>query len=972
MEMNWRKIEEKWRRLWDQSHVFEADVTENRPKCFITVAYPYPNSPQHIGHGRTYTLADVHARYRRMRGYNVLLPMGFHYTGTPILAMYKRLASSDQELVETFTKIYKVPEETLKDFTEPTKIARYFHEEIKQGMKEMGFSIDWRREFTTIDPQYCRFIEWQFRKLHEKGFITQGSHLVGWCPNCGNPVGQHDTIGDLEPEIGEFIAIKFLFNGYFMPAATLRPETIFGVTNIWLNPKASYVKAKVDGEKWIVSQESVEKLRYLNRKVSVEENFRGMDLIGKWAKNPTNEASILILPAAFVDPKNGTGVVMSVPGHAPYDYQALEDLRGKSEDLAKYGVASNALEAIKAISIIQLEGYSDLPALDVLKKAGIKSQNDPKLEEATKEVYSHEFHSGLMKANTMEYAGMPVVKAKEKITEKLLKKGQAAVIYEILNRPVVCRCGTECVVKIFENQWFINYGNTDWKELAHTCLKHMSILPEELRPEFEYAINWLRQKACARKSGLGTALPWDKDWIIESLSDSVIYMVYYLIAKYVNKSKIPPNLLTDSVFNYVLLSEGNLDQAASGSGIDDKILEKMREEMKYFYPLDSRHSGRDLIPNHLSFFIFNHVAIFPRELWPHQIVVNGSVLMEGKKMSKSLGNIIPLREAISIYGADPLRLAVLATAELSQDADFSSALAKSLRERLERFYSFALDIIKLREEMGEGELATEDKWMLSRLHRYIKAATEAMDELRSREAIHQVLYMLDQDVQWYMRRISSDLSPSRKKVKAKVLNEVLKARIRLLAPFTPYICEEIWQKMGGKDFISTANWPEYDERKVDVNSEKAEEIILGIVEDTSNLLKATKIKPKRICYYAASPTKWKIYLKAMEEADKGILSTGELMKKLVQDPAFSSEAKKLVKWIERISTSISKLASEERKRRLSAGTLDELKVLKEATGFLERDFNAKVEIYMEFDEKRYDPKDRAKNAEPYRPAIYLE
>jgi leucyl-tRNA synthetase len=116
----------------------------------------------------------------------------------------------------------------------------------------------------------------------------------------------------------------------------------------------------------------------------------------------------------------------------------------------------------------------------------------------------------------------------------------------------------------------------------------------------------------------------------------------------------------------------------------------MRSEFLYFYPLDSRHSGRDLVPNHLTFFIFNHVAIFSPSLWPRQIVVNGSVLMEGKKMSKSLGNIIPLRKAIRMYGADTLRVSILSASELLQDADFSDSLARTTKVKLQEFYKFSL------------------------------------------------------------------------------------------------------------------------------------------------------------------------------------------------------------------------------------------------------------------------------------------
>src|SRR5919109_5239249 len=218
-------VDEKWRRRWRELGIFNVDPDLDKKKYFITVAYPYPNSPQHIGHGRTYTLADTHARYMRMKGYNVLFPMGFHYTGTPILAMSRRVAAGDAELMDTFHKIYKLSDDVISTFAEPVKIASYFHNEIKAGMKEMGYSIDWRREFTTIDRMYSKFISWQFRTLRRKGLIVRGSHPVGWCPRDQNPVSQHDTMDDVEPDFNEYTVVKFRSgDDLVIPAATLRPE----------------------------------------------------------------------------------------------------------------------------------------------------------------------------------------------------------------------------------------------------------------------------------------------------------------------------------------------------------------------------------------------------------------------------------------------------------------------------------------------------------------------------------------------------------------------------------------------------------------------------------------------------------------------------------------------------------------------------------------------------------------------------
>jgi leucyl-tRNA synthetase len=968
-----RQIEEKWQKKWENAKIFEANPDPHKPKCYITVAYPYPNSPQHMGHGRTYTLADVHARYKRMRGYNVLLPMAFHYTGTPVLAMAKRLEDNDAGLVSDFVNVYKIPKEKLKDLADPMAMARYFHQEIKSGMKEIGYSIDWRREFTTIDPHYNRFIEWQFQKLRQGGYISRGSHPVGWCPRDQNPVGQHDTVGDVEPEIGEFTLLKFKQDGLVFPTGTLRPETIFGVTNIWLNPNIKYVKADVDGEQWIVSQEGVQKLALLNHKVKILATFEGKEFIGKYVENPATGAKIPILPADFVDPKNATGVVMSVPAHAPYDFVALENLKKTPSRLAKYGLKPDIIESVEPISLIEVPSYSDVPAADVVRKMGIQDQKDPKLENATKELYRHEFHNGKMKKNTGKYYGSSVAEAKDRVKKDLIQEGKATTMYELLNRPVFCRCKTECVVKIFEDQWFIDYGKPEWKVLAHKNLDMMEILPEELRPEFNNVIDWLHEKACARKSGLGTRLPWDKAWIIESLSDSTIYMAYYTLVISIRTHKIRPEQLTDDVFDYVFLGIGEPKNLAKKTGLDAKTLEQMHAEFMYFYPLDSRHSGRDLVPNHLTFMIFNHTAIFPEKLWPRQIATNGSVMMEGAKMSKSFGNIVPLREALAKFGADSIRLSVMSTAELLQDADFSPSIAKTMRDKLTRLCRFVAEQSKTvrKTKKTKESLPAIDRWMLSRLQEHIRMATEAMDKLAVRKAIHTIMYELDQDFQWYQKR-TKERGKEGKDIVDYVVGTVIDAQVKMLAPVAPHVCEELWEIRGNKEFVSVTPWPQPDQSKIDVGAEENEKLVMSVLEDTQNILKATGVKPKKVCYYVAAPWKWQIWLNALEKSATGKIAQKDLMKELMAKPELRAKADKVSKFVGQTTDELNRMAEERRKQLLQIKSMDEAQTVKEAKSFFEKELNAKVEVYGEEETKRYDPKSRAQLAKPYRPAIFIE
>jgi leucyl-tRNA synthetase len=398
----------------------------------------------------------------------------------------------------------------------------------------------------------------------------------------------------------------------------------------------------------------------------------------------------------------------------------------------------------------------------------------------------------------------------------------------------------------------------------------------------------------------------------------------------------------------------------------------MREEFAYFYPLDTRQSGRDLVPNHLSFFIFNHVAIFPKELWPKQIIVNGSVLMEGKKMSKSLGNILPLREALKMFGADPLRLAILVTAGLLQDADFSPSLAQNLRERVERFYTWAMEVIALAKSPQNEEFGIEERWLMSRLMKAIESTTASMEKLKVREAVQTVLYSLDQDIQWYMRKKSAESLSSGKGPSGKVLNDILETRVRLLTPFTPYICEDIWHAMGREGLVANASWPTCDETKIDAKAEETIEMMKNIIEDTLSILKATKRQPKRIFYYTCASWKWKVYLKVLEKAELRPLDLSALMKELTADPSLKNVGKDLPKMVQKYVEEFSKTAQEVRRTKSSAGMLDEYTELNQSKQFFQKELNAEVVISSEEDKEKIDPKDRARLALPHRPAIYIE
>ncbi|MDD5474633.1 MAG: leucine--tRNA ligase [Candidatus Methanoperedens sp.] len=949
---NPQEIEEKWQRRWHEAKIYEPEP-DDREKFFITIPYPYLNGNLHAGHTRTFTIGDVVARYRRMLGYNVLFPMGFHATGTPIVGLAEQIQKKDPETIRVYNQLHEIPLDVLDTIQTPEQIVEYFSREAEAAMKSIGFSIDWRRKFTTTEPHYQKFITWQFNLLRSKNKVVKGAHPVRWCPNDENPVEDHDILKGEDATIIDYTLIKFRLDGDILPCATLRPETVFGVTNLWVNPEIVHVRVKVNDETWIVSKEAYEKLKFTDKKTELIGEVNGGELIGKKVKNPVTGSIVLVLPASFVSPENGSGIVMSVPAHAPYDYLALRDLKGAQ--LAKYGITED-VSSIPLISLIKVPEYGKYPAVDAVNELKVKDQNDPKAEEATKFVYRREFHGGVLTETTGKYKGIAVSKIKDVLAHDLIHQGIADVFYEFSEHPVICRCGATCVIKMVENQWFLNYSEPSWKELVYECLAGMQIIPPEIRVDFENKIDWLKDKACARRKGLGTRLPWDTKWMIESLGDSTIYMSYYIIAKYIDK--IEPGQLKEEFFNYCLLGLGTAEETAMKTGIDVGTINNIRNDFLYWYPVDLRSSGKDLIPNHLLFFLFHHVAIFPQAYWPRAIAINGFVSLEGEKMSKSKGPLLTLKSAVEEYGADTTRLYILSTAEHVQDADWRKADVESTSKQVERFYKIACDILANDKAGNTEDLKFIDRWMLSRLQYRIRETADALNKIQTRRAVQNAFYLLMNDMKWYERR--GGFAARR---------QVLDTWVRLMAPFTPHLCEEIGEGQGG-NFISLSSFPEADTSLIDKSAELAEEITGNTLRDIEEIIRLIKIKPNRIILYTSSSWKRAVMKKAIIMKKENVLDMKTLMNSLMTDPAMRAYAKEIPKFAQKVINDIQGMDTELMNSLIEVD-FDEISALNEAREFLNRAVECNIEIYSA-DAPEYDPQGKSRFASPMRPAIYIE
>ena len=950
------EIEKKWQKKWQDSKIFESNP-DDREKMYLTVAFPYPSGAMHIGHGRTYTVPDVYARFKRMQGYNVLFPMAWHVTGAPVVGIAKRIERQDPWTLNIYKNVHRVPDDELQKFTDPEYIVKYFSSEYHDDMTNMGYSIDWRREFRTIDPHYKQFIRWQIRQLKDKDLIHKGSHPVKYCPDDDNPVGDHDLLEGEGVGINELTLIKFPYNNSFLVAATFRPETLYGATNFWLNPEAEYVKVDYEGEEWIISKQSYSNIIHQKESMKIIEDVNPNDFIGDYVLNPMNGTKLPIFPASFVDPDYATGVVFSVPAHAPADYIALEDLKNNSELIAKYDLQKQ-LDNIQLISLVNLKGYSEYPAKDFIEQYNVTSQEDENLKEATNEIYKLEHAKGIMKENTGEFAGKRVADVRNEVIEKFINENVADKLYEFAEKPVKCRCGAMCVVKELHDQWFVKYSDKEWTNKAYDCLEQLEVVPKEIRSNFEYYLDWLEDWACSRRLGLGTHMPWDEKWLIEPLTDSTIYMSYYTIAKYMNQ--INPEDLNDAFFNKVFLNQEGANDG-SVNKIDEDLTKQIQEEFQYWYPLNWRLSAKDLVGNHLSFHMFHHAAIFPKEYWPKGITVFGMGLLEGQKMSSSKGNVILLSEAIDKYGADTVRLFLMSSAEPWQDFDWRETEVNGIQRRLESIQQFAQKVeditgqkvqLTVENEVPEVNKAI-NKWIISQVNKNIGVATQALEGFQTRKALQSSLFLFRKDVDHYLNRITEVSSEEKD-----TLNYIVNVWIRLLAPFIPYTTEEIWDEYNDDEILmSELSWPQMDETAVDDKIEKAEEMIQDLAKDIKEVIKITKSNPETIHIYTAPKWKYDVYEIAQEVGKPNV---GEIIKKSMQANLYDNK-KELSKFATKAGKTFNKINY--------VGQIDEVAIITDALDYLESEVGAKIVVY---DEPTYDPQNKAQNASPYKPAIYLE
>ena len=603
-----------------------------------------------------------------------------------------------------------IPIEQIHKFADPQHWLEFFPPLCKRDMTAFGARVDWRRQMVTTDanPYYDTFVRWQMNRLHELGKIRFGKRYTVYSPKDGQACMDHDRQSGEGLGVQEYTALKLKVkewpekaqkvlsgklpadaNVYFVPA-TLRPETMYGQTCCFVGPKVTYGIFKLsENEYFFVSPRAARNMAFqaIFPKWGVfpqVAELEGADVVGALVNAPLSvHKDVRILPMETVKPTKGTGVVTCVPSDSPDDYATIMDLIKKAD---YYGIKKEWAE-LDILPIIETPSYGNLTAKFLVEKMKINSPKDAKqLAEAKDLAYKEGYYQGKMCYGA--FKGKSVEEAKPLVRQQLIEANDA-FNYAEPEGLVISRSADECVAGHLD-QWFMNYGSQGDPAWQQQVLNHidkdLQLYSTEAKNAFEQTVDWLGQWAATRSYGLGSRFPIDKQWLVESLSDSTIYQSYYTIAHLLHTdyfgvhkgpANVTPDQMTDEVWDYIFTRRDDIE-----SDIPLETLQTMRREFEYFYPMDVNISGKDLVNNHLTFFLYIHLALFPESYWPKGIRVNGHLQLNGEKMSKSTGNFLTLNDAVSKFGADATRIALADAGDGVEDANFEETVADTTILRL--------------------------------------------------------------------------------------------------------------------------------------------------------------------------------------------------------------------------------------------------------------------------------------------------
>ena len=747
---NFKEIEKKWQKRWDEENIYKVTEDKSREKYYVLEMFPYPSGKLHMGHVRNYSIGDVVARFKTMKGFNVLHPMGYDAFGLP------------------------AENAAIKNNVEPAKWTYENMAEMTEQLKQLGLSYDWDREVATCKPDYYKWMQWIFIQFYKKGLAYKKESPVNWCPSCATVLANEqivdgecercktavtkkslsqwyfkitdyadrllDGLDDLEgwPNkvkimqknwIGRSYGAEVVFkiDGFDcnLEVFTTRPDTLFGVTYMVLAPEHPYVLDLVGGsdrEREVKAYiEEVKKKNEIERSSTTGEKT-GV-FLGRYAINPVNEKKIPIFISDYVLMNYGTGAIMAVPAHDERDFAFAKKF--------------------------------NLEILPVISPDG-------------KKISGSDLKDGIM-LNSGKYDGRKNREVSDEIVAELQKRdiGEKKVNYRL-------------------RDWLISRQRYWGTPIPMIYCDNCGWIPEE-------------------ESKLPVLLPTDVEFTGKGESPIATSKTFKDVScpkcgKKAEREVDTMDTFLDSSWYYLRYCD-----ARNTERIFDK------EKVDYWMNVDQYIGGVEHAILHLMYARFFQMALtdlgYTKSQEPFKnLLTQGMVVKDGKKMSKSIGNIVAPSEIIESYGADTARLFILFAAPPERELDWSDEGVEGSYRFINRVYKLVYENIARYPDVLPVDFTNDnkaDKELLFVLNSTVKkVGIDIGERFNFNTGISAIMELVNF---MYKYKEGKDFNPE-------LFKQAIHKLVLILAPFTPHVCEEMWSGLGNETSVHLEAWPIVDEK----------------------------------------------------------------------------------------------------------------------------------------------------------------
>ena len=753
---DFKEIELKWQKYWEDNKSFKVYEDKSKDKYYVLEMFPYPSGKLHMGHVRNYSIGDVVARFKHMNGFNVLHPMGYDSFGLP------------------------AENAAIKNGVEPAKWTFSNIAEMTDQLKRLGLSYDWDREVETCTPEYYRWMQWIFIQFYKKGLAFKKENPVNWCPSCKTVLANEQVVGGCCERCGSVVGKKNLSQ--------------------WYLKITDYAERLLDNleklEGWPQKVKTMQK-NWIGKSVGAEVNFeiKGFDKpLQIFTTRPDTLYGVTYMVMSpehpFIDELvSGTEYEPAVREYQD-KVQKMTDIERTSTANEKTGVfigryAVNPLNGKEVpiyISDYVLMDYGTgaimaVPAHDErdfdfakefdLEIIPVVQPDDPEID--INNLKSAFVAEGKM-INSAMFTGMDNKQAIEKIIDYLEEKGigKKAINYKL-------------------RDWLISRQRYWGTPIPMIYCEHCGWVPE-------------------KEENLPVLLPTDVEFTGKgespiATSKTFVDTVCPVCGKPAKREVDTMDTFLDSSWYFLRYCDARNDKAAFDP-----------EKARYWMNVDQYIGGVEHAILHLMYarffqMVFYDLGLTDKEEPFENLLTQGMVIKDGKKMSKSIGNVVSPEEIIGRYGADTARLFILFAAPPDRELDWSDAGVEGSYRFLNRVYRLIFELAeKCKDAPKNYEISgKDDKSLAYEMNASVKKVTEdAGGRFMFNTAISSIMELVNEMYRY--KEISN--------VNTGLLADAAEKLVLILSPFAPHICEEMWQHLGHEKSIYDEAWPSYDESKI--------------------------------------------------------------------------------------------------------------------------------------------------------------